>query len=144
MNSLMGADTDVRISDTIDAEKTAEDGWAASPAAVAKTQTYYKYTDHSAESDVAMPDGDNYVYVTGKNVDVYIRVDLSKAFGSAVYGAALIKNMPKPVTDYTLATFVISSGGLQGFGWITPDGTIISPANMPAGKFYIVAHYTTY
>jgi hypothetical protein len=39
-----GADLpgDVRVSDTADASKTAADGWAASPAAVAETQTHHK------------------------------------------------------------------------------------------------------
>lgn len=34
MSNYMSADPDVRITDTIDAEKTAAGGWAASPAAV--------------------------------------------------------------------------------------------------------------
>lgn len=138
----MSADPDVRISDTIDAEKTAADGWAASPASVAETQTYHKYTNHSAaSSNVTIFEGSNDVYVTGRNVDVYIGVNLGKTFGS---GASLIKNVPKPVTNYALATFVASNGALRGFGWITPNGDIASPANLPAGDFYIVAHYTTY
>jgi hypothetical protein len=132
---------DVLVSDTPDATKTAADGWAASPAAVAKTQSYNKYTDHTAESDVSIFDNDNFIFVTGKNVDVYIGVNLGKTFGS---GAPLIKNAPKPVTNYALATFVAGDGALQGFGWVTPDGTISSPANLSAGLYYIVAHYTTY
>lgn len=35
MSNYMSADPDVRITDTVDAEKTAAGGWAASPAAVA-------------------------------------------------------------------------------------------------------------
>lgn len=138
-----GADLpgDVRVSDIADASKTAAGGWAASPAAVAKTQGYHKYTNHSAESNVAIVDDSNAVFVTGKNVDVYIGVNLSKAFG---YGYTLIRNVPKPVSTYALATFVASNGTLQGFGWITPGGNISSPDNLPAGLSYIVAHYTTY
>lgn len=138
-----GADLpgDVRVSDTADASKTAADGWAASPAAVAKTQTYHKYTTHSAESDVSITDGINNVFVTGKNVDVYIGVTLSRTFA---YGAHIIKNVPKPVADYALAAFVLGDGTLQGFGWIAPSGVIASPTNLPAGMVYIVAHYTTY
>ena len=131
----------INISDTVDASKTAAGGWAASPAAVAETQTYHKYTDHSAESDVSMFDYANFIFVTGRNVDVYIGINLGRTFGS---GATLIKNIPKPVTTYTLATFVSNSGALHGFGWITPDGNITSPADLPAGMYYIVTHYTTY
>lgn len=136
-----GADLpgDVRVSDTADASKTAADGWAASPAAVAKTQSYNKYTDHTAESDVTIIS--NYIFVTGKNVDVYIGVNLGKAFS---YGATLVKNVPKPVASYAMATFVAGNGALRGFGWIAPGGNIASPANLPAGVSYIVAHYTTY
>lgn len=130
---------DVRVSDTADASKTAAGGWAASPAAVAKTQSYNKYTDHTAESDVTIVG--NSIYVTGRNVDVYIGVNLGKAFRS---GATLIKNVPKPVANYAMATFVASNGALRGFGWITPGGNIASPADLPAGVSYIVAHYTTY
>lgn len=132
---------DVRVSDTPDASKTAAGSWAASPAAVAETQTYHRYTNHSAESDVALTDGVNNVFVTGRNVDVYIGATLSRGFG---YGAGLIKNVPKPVANYALATFVLGNGTLQGFGWIDPSGTIASPTNLPAGMVYIVAHYTTY
>lgn len=132
---------DVRVSDTADATKTAAGGWAASPAAVAETQACHRYTNHSAGSNVAITDGSNSVFVTGRNVDVYIGVKLSKAFG---YGATLIKKVPKPVTGYTLATFVNADNSLQGVGWITPDGNISSLANLYAGVFYIVAHYTTY
>lgn len=136
-----GADLpgDVRVSDTADANKTAAGGWAASPAAVAETQTYHKYTKHSAESDVEILD--NSIFVTGKNVDVYIGAKLGKTFGS---GATLIKNVPPPVTNYTIATFLNSNGSLRGFGWITPAGDITSPANSLDGTPYIVAHYTTY
>lgn len=130
---------DVRVSDTADASKTAANGWAASPAAVAETQTYHKYTNHSAESNVTI--NSNFVFVTGKNVDVYISVNLSKAFD---YGVSVIKDLPKPVATYALATFVSSDGTLRGFGWISPGGTITSPADLPAGMSYIVAHYTTY
>ena len=137
-NDLPG---DVRVSDTPDASKTAAGGWAASPAAVAETQTYHKYTNHSAESDVTIVGNSNSIFVTGKNVDVYIGVNLGKAFGS---GETLIKNAPKPVANYAVATFVASNGALRGFGWITPDGNIASPANLPTGMVYIVAHYTTY
>lgn len=138
-----GADLpgDVRVSDTADASKTAADGWAASPAAVAETQTYHKYTNYSAESNVTINVGTDSVFVTGRNVDVYIGVTLNKAFG---YGATLIKNVPKPVSNYTLATLVDGDGTLRGFGWITPGGAISSPSNLPAGVIYIVAHYTTY
>lgn len=138
-----GADLpgDVRVSDTADASKTAADGWAASPAAVAKTQTSHKYTTHSAESDVSITDGINNVFVTGGNVDVYIGVTLSRTFA---YGAPIIKNVPKPVANYALAAFVLDDCTLQGFGWIAPSGVIASPTNLPAGMVYIVAHYTTY
>lgn len=130
---------DVRVSDTADANKTAAGGWAASPAAVAETQTYHKYTDHSAESNVTIIS--NSIFVTGRNVDVYIGVNLGKTFGS---GETLIKNVPKPVTNYAMATFVASNGALRGFGWITPGGNIASPTDLPAGVSYIIAHYTTY
>lgn len=132
---------DVRVSDTADPTKTAAGGWAASPAAVAETQTYHKYTNHSAESDVTIVGNSNSISVTGRNVDVYIGVNLGKAFGS---GATLIKNVPKPVANYAMATFVASNGALRGFGWINPGGNIASPADLPAGVSYIVAHYTTY
>lgn len=141
MRNYMSADPDVRITDTIDAAKTAAGGWAASPAAVAKTQTYHKYTDHSAEGNATIIDNYNFIFVTGRNVDVYIGINLGNAPGS---GATLIKNAPKPVTNYSLATFVASNGALRGFGWITPNGDIASPANLSAGVSYIVAHYTTY
>ena len=136
-----GADLpgDVRVSDAADATKTAADGWAASPAAVAETQTHHKYTDHSAESNVTIIS--NSIFVTGRNVDVYIGVNLGKTFG---YGETLIKNAPKPITSYSMATFVASNGALRGFGWITPGGSITSPTDLPAGVSYIVAHYTTY
>ena len=138
-----GADLpgDVRVSDTADANKTAVGGWAASPAAVAKTQSYNKYTDHTAGSNVSIANDSNSVFVTGKNVDVYIRVNLNKAFG---YGEPVIKNVPKPLAIYALAAFVVADGTLHGLGWINPDGTISSPANLSAGVYYIVTHYTTY
>ncbi len=138
-----GADLpgDVRVSDMEDASKTAAGGWAASPAAVAETQTYHKYTSYSAESNVTIVGDSNFIFVTGRNVDVYICVNLGNTPGS---GAALIKNAPKPVTNYSLATFVASDGTLHGLGWITPDGVISSPANLSAGVYYIVSHYTTY
>lgn len=132
---------DVRVSDTADANKTAADGWAASPAAVAETQTYHKYTGYSAESDVSIFDNANFIFVTGRNVDVYMGVNLGKTF---VPGATLIKNVPKPVTTYALATFVASNGAIRGFGWITPNGNISAPADLPVGAYYIVTHYTTY
>ena len=141
MSNFMSADPNVRISDMADANKTASGGWAASPAAVAETQTYHKYTDHSAGSDVSIFDNANFILVTGRNVDVYIGMNLGKTFGS---GETLIKNVPKPVTTYAMATFVASNGALRGFGWITPDGNIASPADLPAGVSYIVTHYTTY
>lgn len=131
---------DVRVSDTADGTKTAAGGWAASPVAVAETQTHHKYTGHSAETNVTIFDASNYIMVTGKNVDVYLGVNLSRAFNSET----VIKNVPKPVSNYTLAAFVNSDGVIRGFGWISPGGNIASPSNLGTGKSYIVAHYTTY
>ena len=129
---------DVRVSDTPDATKTAADGWAASPAAVAETQTYHKRTGHSAVSNVKLAN-DN-IYVTGKNVDVYLGVVTSTTLNQTT----VITGAPKPVASYALATFVNSNGVLQGFGWINASGNIFAPANLPAGTWYIIAHYTTH
>lgn len=136
-----GADLpgDVRVSDTPDASKTAADGWAASPAAVAETQTYHRYTKHSASSNANIISDSNNVYITGKNVDVYVGITTTAAF----YGTTVINGMPMPVSNYTLAAFVDGTGNLNGFGWIS-NGTIRAPANLPAGVWYIIAHYTTY
>lgn len=137
-----GADIpgDVRVSDTADASKTAAAGWAASPAAVAEIQTRHNYTDYSVVKDVTILEYANYISVTGKNVDVYIGMNLNRAFNSET----LINNVPKPASNYTLATFVTGNGTLSGFGWIGPGGNINSPTNLPAGMVYILAHYTTY
>lgn len=130
---------DVRVSDTADANKTAADGWAASPAAVAETQTYHRYTKHSVSSNANIISDSNNVYITGKNVDVYVGITTTAAF----YGTTVINNMPKPVSDYALAAFVDGPGNLNGFGWIGNE-TIRAPAKLPAGTWYIIAHYTTY
>lgn len=137
---LGGADLpgDVCVSDTADATKTAAGGWAASPAAVAEIQTFHKYTGHSAASNVKIDT--NNICVTGKNVDVYLSVITSAAFNRD----AVIIGVPKPVSTYTLATFVNVNGILQGFGWISGAGNISAPTNLPAGTWYIISHYTTY
>lgn len=134
-----GADLpgDVRVSDTADASKTAAGGWAASPAAVAETQTYHKVENLSAASNVSINDCS--IYITGKNVDVYIGITTTAEFN----GTAIITNVPRPVTTYTLATFTSNSGALKGIGWVN-NGGIRAPTNLPAGTWFIVAHYTTY
>lgn len=131
---------DVRVTDTADATKTAAGGWAASPAAVAETQAYHRYTEHSASSNVNIISDSNGVYITGKNVDVYIGIITTEAFG---YGTPVINGVPMPVSGYALATFVDGNGKLNGFGWIN-NGGIRAPVNLPAGTWYIVAQYTTY
>lgn len=105
-----GADLpgDVRVSDTADASKTAADGWAASPAAVAETQTHHKLKNLSAVSNVSI-DIDS-VYTTRKNVDVYIGITTTAAFN----GTPIITAVPLPVATYTLATFTSFSGELKG------------------------------
>lgn len=130
---------DVRVSDTPDESKTAAAGWAASPAAVAETQAYHKYTNYSASNNVNIISDSNSVYTTGKNVDIYVGINTTAAF----YGTTVIKGIPKPVSNYTLAAFVDGTGNLNGFGWIN-SGEIRAPANLPAGLWYIIAHYTTY
>lgn len=134
-----GADLpgDVRVSDTVDASKTAAGGWAASPAAVAETQTYHMVENLSAVSNVSIDTGS--IYTTGKNVDVYMGITTTAAFN----GTAIITGVPRPVTSYALATFTSNSGALKGFGWINKD-SIRAPVNLPAGIWFIVAHYTTY
>ena len=134
-----GADLpgDVRVSDTADASKTAAGGWAASPAAVAETQTYHKVENLSAVSDVSIDTGS--IYTTGKNVDVYIGITTTAAFN----GTKIITGVPRPVASYALATFVSDGGALKGYGWVN-NGVIRAPTNLPAGTWYIVAHYTTY
>lgn len=134
-----GADMpgDVRVSDTADSTKTAAGGWAASPAAVAETQTYHKVKNLSAVSNVSIDTGS--IYTTGRNVDVYIGITTTATFN----GTAIITGLPLPVASYTLATFTSNSGALKGFGWIN-NGNIRAPVNLPAGIWFIVAHYTTY
>lgn len=134
-----GADLpgDVRVSDIADASKTAADGWAASPAAVAETQTYREVKNLTAVSNVSIDTGS--IYTTGRNVDVYIGITTTAAFD----GTTIITNAPWPVSAYTLATFTSYSGELKGFGWVN-KGNIRAPANLPAGKWFIVANYTTY
>ena len=136
-----GADLpgDVRVSDTADASKTAAGGWAASPAAVAETQAYHRYTNHSASDNVNIISDSNNVYTTGKNVDIYVGINTTAAF----YGTSVITGVPMPVSTYALATFVDANGKLNGFGWIS-NGEIRTPSNLPAGLWYIIAHYTTY
>lgn len=134
-----GADIpgDVRVSDTADASKTAAGGWAASPAAVAETQTYHEIKNLSTVSNVSINTGS--IYITGRNVDVYIGITTTAAFN----GTAIIRGVPLPVTSYTLATFVSDGGAFKGYGWVS-EGGIRAPTNLPAGTWYIVAHYTTY
>ena len=127
----------VQISDTADANKTAADGWAASPAAIAETQTSQSYTNSSAVSGANLITSANYVTITGKNVDIYIGITTSTAF----YGTTVISNLPMPNTSYTLATFVDGNGNLNGFGWVN-NGNIRAPTNLPTGTWYIIAHYT--
>ena len=137
MSNFMNADPNVRISDTADASKTAAGGWAASPAAVAETQTYHMVENLSAVSNVSIITGS--IYTTGKNVDVYMGITTTAEFN----GTAIITGVPRPVTSYALATFTSNSGALKGFGWIN-NGSIRAPSNLPAGTWYIIAHYTTY
>ena len=128
---------DVRVSDTADSTKTAAGGWAASPAAVAETQTYHEVKNLSAVSNVSIDTGS--IYTTGRNVDVYIGITTTATFN----GTAIITGLPWPIASYTLATFTSNSGALKGFGWIN-NGNIRAPVNLPAGTWFIVAHYTTY
>ena len=137
MSNFMNADPNVRISDTADASKTAAGGWAASPAAVAETQTYHMVENLSAASNVSIDTGS--IYTTGKNVDVYMGITTTAEFN----GTTIITNVPRPVASYALATFTNNNGELKGFGWIGNDG-IRAPTNLPAGTWFIVAHYTTY
>lgn len=130
---------DVRVSDTADASKTAAGAWAASPAAVAETQTSHSYTNFSAVSGANLISDASYVTITGKNVDVYIGINTTAGF----YGTTVITGIPNPNSYYTLAVFVNGSGDLKGFGWLN-NGNIRAPANLPTGTWYIIAHYTTY
>lgn len=134
-----GADLpgDVRVSDTPDASKTAAGGWAASPAAVAEMQTYHEIKNVSAVSNVSIDTGA--IYTTGKNVDVYIGITTTAAFS----GEAILNGVPRPVASYTLATFTSNTGALKGYGWVN-NGSIRAPVDLPAGIWFIVAHYTTY
>lgn len=106
---------------------------------MAETQTSHSYTNFSAVSGANLISDASYVTITGKNVDVYIGITTTEAF----YGTTVINGMPKPVSGYALATFVDGNGKLNGFGWINGGG-IRAPANLPAGTWYIIAHYTTY
>lgn len=134
-----GADLpgDVRVSDTADASKTAADGWAASPAAVAKTQTTHKIENLSAASNVSIDTGS--IYTTGRNVDVYIGITTT----APLYGTKIITGVPLPVATYSLATFTNNNGDVKGYGWVS-NGEIRAPANLPAGQWFIIANYTTY
>lgn len=136
---LGGADLpgSVRVSDTADASKTAADGWAASPAAVAETQTYHEIKNVTAVSNVSIDTGS--IYTTGKNVDVYIGITTT----AAVNGTGIITGVPRPVASYALAAFTNYEGTFKGYGWVS-NGAIRAPANLPAGIWFIVAHYTTF
>lgn len=41
------------------------------------------------------------------------------------------------------ATFTSNTGALKGYGWVN-GGSIRAPVDLPAGIWFIVAHYTTY
>lgn len=105
---------------------------------VADAQTYKKYSGFAATSDVTL--NNDAVYITGKNVSVYLTITTKVEFK----GSTVITGLPKPVAAYSIAFFMDNSNTLLGVGWIYPDGSVRSPASLRAGTSYIVAHYTTY
>ena len=105
---------------------------------VTDAQTYKKYSGFAATSDVIL--NNDAVYVTGKNVSVYLTITTKAEFK----GSTVITGLPKPVAAYSIAFFMDNSNTLLGVGWIYPDGSVYSPASLRAGTSYIVAHYTTY
>lgn len=105
---------------------------------VADAQTYKKYSGFAATSSAMLDNGS--VYVTGKNVSVYLCI-ITKA---ELKNTTVITGLPRPVAAYSIAYFMGNTNTLLGVGWISPDGSVSSPASLRAGASYIVAHYTTY
>lgn len=105
---------------------------------VADAQTCKKYSVVAATSGVTL--GNDTVYVTGKNVSVYLGITTN----AELKGSTVITGLPSPVATYSIAFFVGSSNTLLGVGWIYPDGSVRSPDSLRAGASYIVANYTTY
>ena len=119
-------------------QSTSKEEIEALQESVADAQKFKEYSEFAVTSDVIFNNGS--VYVTGKNVSVYLGI-ITRA---ELKNTTVITGLPNPVSTYNLAFFMDNSNILLGVGWIYPDGSVRSPASLRAGTAYIVANYTTY
>lgn len=135
-----GADIpgDVRVSDTADASKTAADGWAASPAAVASIVTT---RDCSSNVKIANS-GDKLLRssatITGKVAQFYFYIECTQSRPEKT----IVTGLPKQNNGYIAVQCFTSAGETIGTAWLYEDGSIYTPRGF-ANKGYFQASYVT-
>nr|DAF32257.1 MAG TPA: hypothetical protein [Ackermannviridae sp.] len=138
---LGGADLpgDVRVSDTADSSKTAADGWAASPAAVASMVSTINCSSNVKVANSGDILTDLNATITGKVAQLYFRIKCTTSRSEET----IVTGLPKHNSSY-IAVPCFNFGGLViGIAWLYEDGHIQTPRGFDKDGYFQATYITT-
>lgn len=136
-----GADLpgDVRVSDTADATKTAADGWAASPSAVASMVSTINCSSNVKVANSGDILTDLNATITGKVAQLYFHIKCTTSRSEET----IVTGLPKHNSSY-IAVPCFNFGGLViGIAWLYEDGHIQTPRGFDKDGYFQATYITT-
>lgn len=136
-----GADLpgDVRVSDTADATKTAADGWAASPSAVASIVTTRDCSSYVNVANSGDKLTDLHSTITGKVAQFYFHIKCATSRPES----AIVTGLPKHNNTYIAVSCFKFNGATIGTAWLYPDGHILTPQAFGDDGYFQATYITT-
>ena len=136
-----GADMpgDVRVSDTPDATKTAADGWAASPAAVASMVSTTNWNPNVKVANSGDTMADLHATITGKVAQIYFRIECAAPRSEKT----IVTGLPRHNSTYVAVQCFNANGEVIGIAWLYEDGHILTPRGFNLRGYFYAIYITT-
>ena len=139
MNNFMSADPDVRISDTIDVGKTAADGWAASPAAVASMVSTINCSPNVKVANSGDVLDNLHSTITGKVAQIYFHIICAAPRPATT----IVTGLPRHNNLYIAVPCFDYMGQVIGMAWLYEDGRIHTPNGFNNEGYFQAIYITT-
>ena len=136
-----GADLpgDVRVSDMADANKTAADGWAASPAAVASIVSTINCNPNVKIANSGDILTNLHVTITGKVAQLYFHIKCTTPRPEET----IVTGLPRHNSSYIAVPCFNTYGQVLGIAWLYEDGHIYTPRGFDQEGYFQAIYITT-
>lgn len=138
---LGGADLPgaVRVSDTADETKTAANGWAASPAAVASMISTINCSSNVKVANSGDILTDLNATITGKVAQFYFRIKCTTPRPEET----IVTGLPRHNSTYIAVPCFNINGLVLGIAWLYKDGHILTPHGFEKDGYFQATYITT-